>query len=183
MVLPSHSEESDYLLNNFRQREKYRTNIIENNPKYSIVISETRIHLKLSLYFLIRAGYQVYKKSNNTYFISKKSELLDRTLLSPKTKSISTILCGSNDPYTERVLFQLCIALSLSLEDSFDWFLYFGYNLNATTYKWKGYLHMLFLTQCSLKEKNSLEQCHKKIRLADDFAKRHFLERIITKKR
>lgn len=42
---------------------------------------------------------------------------------------------------------------------------------------------MLFLTQCSLKEKNSLEQCHKKIRLADDFAKRHFLERIITKKK
>lgn len=183
MVLPSHYEESNCLLNNLKQREIYRLNVIKNNSKYSIVNQEKQKHLKLSLYFLIREGYRVSKKENNTYFISKKYELLERTLLSQKTKSISTILCGGDDPYSARVLFHLCIALSLPLADSFDWFFYFGYNLNATTDKWRGYLHMLFMTQCSLQKNNSLEECHTKIYLADDFAKSHFLERIITKKR
>lgn len=183
MILPSHYEESECLLDNIKQREKYRRNIIEHDSTYSIVKKEQCKHLKLSLYFLIREGYVVYKKDNNSYHISKKNKLLERTLLSQKTKSISTILCGGDDPYSARILFHLCVALSLPLADSFDWFFYFGYNLSATTDKWKGYLHMLFVTQCSLQRKNSVEECHKKIYLADDFAKSHFLERIIIKKR
>jgi hypothetical protein len=181
-LIPYHKE-SILLLSNFFERQKLRTKCINSNPEFAIIRNEACEHLQLGLFLLIRSGYRVSIQNSGYYKIYPKKKLLESTYLNPTTNAIFTLFCGYDDSISPSSMLQLSIALSLCVEDAFDWFLVCGFNLSSSTRKMRGYLHLLYLTLPTSSEKiYSSEESLRQIDIAQDWCDKNHFEIIRSKK-
>ena len=168
---------------NFFERQKQRMKCINSNSEFAIIRNETCEHVQFGLFLLIHYGYHITMQKSGYYKFSPKKNLIEATYLNPTTNAISTLFCGYDDTMSPSTMLQLSIALSLSIEDAFDWFLVCGYNLSSSSRKMRGYMHLLYLTLSQNPEKiYSKEESRKQIDIAQSWSDKNHFETIRSKK-
>lgn len=127
-----HSDFFNAIAQNYNARMQNVEKTIQTMPRYSCIKNEERQYLRISLYYLIKQGYHVYdipEDDTTFYRLKEKQDIVTRADINEGTKSLRTLFKGYSFPINYPILFRLSIALSLTIEETYDWFRKSGIDL------------------------------------------------------
>lgn len=154
-----HSDSFKTISQNFNTRMQHIEKNIQTMPQYGCLKNEERQYLRISLYYVIKQGNHVYDSPDcdtTFYRLKEKQELITRADINEGTKSIRTLFKGYSFPLDYPILFRLCIALSLTIEESYDWFRTCGMDLSSDIPEFEtlGYLIQKYCTSTNAELSN-----------------------------
>lgn len=158
-------------------RKKTRERNIDTMQSFALLRNETREHVKTGLYFLISRNYKVLlkrtTKGKQRYQISTEDKkiLCSRSMIHENSKALKALFNGDSYSITCATLFRLCIALCLSFDEAYDWFLSCGFDLSSDTQKCRSFAKLL--SKYCEKDGHTCDMCtvHEKLQKADCDAK------------
>lgn len=166
---------------------KHNSRLININEKINsmqslaLIKNEKRNNLKIGLYFLISHNYKIVlkrnAKGNRKYQIvtEDKKLLCLRSTVHENDKKLKALFNGDHYKVTPAALFRLSIALSLTFEDAYDWYLAWGYDLSSDAYQCEEFAKLL--RKYCIKSGHSLEvsDVHERLYQADLYSQIHHL--------
>ena len=176
-MIPSHADYLKEIIENTETRINKRKERINTTSCFKMLINEKRNAIQLGLYLVIKAGYTIsvsyHKDGTIKYRINEIQEILDRSLVHENTKTLKVLFNNDSNTVGIPVLFRLCLALCLTFEESYDWFMACGYNLSADIGEWPCITHLLYIYTTKNNEYVSLSNVVKNIYDASDYSVRH----------
>lgn len=145
-------EFASYLKNVALKHDSRLINInrkINSMQTLALIKNENRNSIKMGLYFLIAHHYKVVLKRDPKGIRSYQIETKDKQILCARStihendKKLKAIFNGARYKVTQAALFRLSIALCLTFEEAYDWYLIWGYDLSSDAYQCRDFAMLL----------------------------------------